>query len=943
MKKINVLGILLLFQVVLGAPVSQQTARSIADNFLYSKNRVDVSIDSIEEFLVEGTQIFHVMHLVPNGFILVSADDLILPILGFSFENNYKSNDHPINIKWLFDSYAIELTEQLDNDNIPTHVYNAWEEYSQPFWDINDRSVAPLISARFDQGSGWNTLCPDDTDGPSGHALVGCVAVSMSQIMHYWSYPEQGSGSHGYNSFQYGYLNADFGDTFYDFDNMPNNYGTLASQTLLYHAGVAVNMDYGADGSGAWVLGGNPSAYYAMKNYFLFDNSMSYIYPYQYSTSQFRNMLQNEMDNNRPIIYRGYSSDGGHAWNIDGYDDEYFHCNWGWGGYDNGYFLLSTLGGFTSDQAAVINIQPQSLNTPHLILNSYTTSEINGDGDSVINPGESMNLIINIENLVPWNDATSIDLALSSNSEDITIENDFININGLDAGQEYENTNQPFVITASNEIDLSNHSLSLHMFAMGANDTFFEDEVEIQVNVSLYQTGFPYNVTSEVESSPLIIDIDNDGEKEIFFGDHSGKLHGLDANGNSLQGFPFVVPGSSNEIWGAPAGADLDLDGDIEIIFNSKNKHCYVINRFGNIEMDYDAGQYLMGTASIGNVDSDDELEIIFAGYTSLGDVFALNHNGTNVSNFPVQLNEKVLKGVAIYDVDANGKDDIIVATENEKLISIIYDDGSIENIFSADDKFKSIPSILDVDGQIIIMAGNENGHFYGVATNGNVVFDIETGNNVRSSVGFLETTDGVAIFFGSQDGNLYGINQFGQHLPNWPQYIGNYDIDCSPVFADFDNDGEVEIISGTDDGHLIILNLDGSSYPTNLLNFEYSFESSPSVTDIDGDGDLELFFGTNAGLAAIDIKENASNENYWSMYQGNTHRTGYFQSILTDVLSGDLNNDSEINVQDIVITVNIVIGLVNPTATQMQAGDLNSDGLIDVLDIVTLVNLIIG
>ncbi len=931
------------FQVLMAAPINQETALSVADNFLFSQSRNDVSIDQIEAYTQNSIQLFYVMHLSSDGFILVSADDAILPIIGYSFENSFKSGNHPVNIKWLFDQFSQELTNQINSGDIPTHVSEAWEQYSHPFIDRNDRGVAPLISARFDQGSGWNALCPDDPDGPSNHALVGCVAVSMSQIMHYWSYPEQGSGSHGYNSWQYGYLSADFGDTFYDFENMPNNYGTLASQTLLYHAGVAVNMDYGADGSGAWVVGGNPSAYYAMKNYFLFDNSMDYIYPYQYSTSQYRNILQDELDNNRPLIYRGYSSDGGHAWNIDGYDDEYFHCNWGWGGYDNGYFLLSTLGGFTSEQAAVIQIQPQSLNTPHLVLNSYSTSEIDGDGDSVINPGESMNLIVNIENLIPWNDAVSIDLALSSNSEDITVEHDFVNINGLEAGEEYENTSQPFVITASESIDLNNHTLHLHMFAMGANDTFFEDEVEIQVNVSMYQVGFPYNVTSEVESSPLVIDIDNDGDKEIFFGDHAGKLHGLDSEGNSLSGFPFQVPGSSNEIWGAPAGADLDLDGDIEIIFTSKNKHCYVINRFGNIEMEYFADQYLMGTPSIANIDDDEELEIVIAGYTTSGDVFAINHDGTNVANFPVQLNEKVLKGVAISDIDFNGKDDIIVATENEKLLSIIFDNGEIEDIFTADDKFKTVPSILEANGQHVIMAGNENGHFYGMNANGDILFDIITGDKIRSSVGFLETADGVAIFFGSQDGYLYGIDQFGQHLPNWPQYIGNFDIDCSPIFADLNDDGEVEVISGTDDGHLLVFQLNGTPYPSNFLNFEYSFESSPSVFNLDSDGDLELLYGTNVGLAVIDIKESASDINYWNMYQGNTHRTGSFQSILTNILQGDLNNDTLVNVQDIVITVNIVIGLVNPSAIQMQAGDLNNDGLIDVLDIVTLVNIIIG
>ena len=78
---------------------------------------------------------------------------------------------------------------------------------------------APLLSSRFDQGATWNTLCPNDQAGPNGHALVGCVAVSMGQVMHYWEYPQYGNDDHGYNS-PYGYLYADFGNTYYDYDEM---------------------------------------------------------------------------------------------------------------------------------------------------------------------------------------------------------------------------------------------------------------------------------------------------------------------------------------------------------------------------------------------------------------------------------------------------------------------------------------------------------------------------------------------------------------------------------------------------------------------------------------------------------------------------------------------------------------------------------------------------
>ena len=159
---------------------------------------------------------------------------------------------------------------------------------------LDTRNMAPLLTARFDQGATWNTMCPVDQAGPNGYALVGCVAVSMGQVMHYWGYPEYGSGDHGYNS-PYGYLYADFGSTTYDYAAMETNTGNYHSQILSYHCGIAVNMNYGPDGSGAWVMGGGQSARNAMRNYFGFQNNIVQAYPENYSTSAYRQLLQDDL------------------------------------------------------------------------------------------------------------------------------------------------------------------------------------------------------------------------------------------------------------------------------------------------------------------------------------------------------------------------------------------------------------------------------------------------------------------------------------------------------------------------------------------------------------------------------------------------------------------------------------------------------------------------
>ena len=935
--------------------ITESTAINIAENFFYSKNQRDlVDFNYNENILINynNENIFYAIKLNPRGFILVAADDLIMPILGYSFENEFIiSTTYPSNINYLFNLYSSELSNEKINNTQRDDVANQWDKYSNPVdFESQTRSVSPLLQARFNQDSSWNDMCPEDPDGPGGNVYVGCVAVAMAQIMHYWSYPEIGYSSHGYTHNQYGYQYANFGNSFYDYSEMANTYPTSESQELLYHCAVSVNMNFGIDGSGSQTS----RARNALRNYFIFKNDIDEISASSYSSTQYRNILQNELNSNRPLYVDGCDTDGCHAWNIDGYDGDYFHNNFGWGGSQNGNYLLSSLNGFNYDQGALIGIEPQSLDNPNVVMQEYSYSEFQGDGDNVANPGEIIELYVTLENLIPWNDAENADIILSTNDESVTIVNEYLSFNNLDVGDSYTNNNSPFLISLADDITLSNHLLTLTVISTSSNGESSQNLYDININISLDQTGFPYtttlidddgnpyNTVTTIKSSPTIIDINNDMISEIFFGDDNGFFHGVDNTGNALNGFPIELEGSSKEIWGSPAAADIDNDGEIEFIVTSKNKHCYIIDEYGNIELNYETDQYLMGTPSLANLDSDEDLEIIFTGYSSSGDVFAINYDGSDVNNFPVEINSKILNGVAIYDINSNGKDDIVVATENDKEIHIIYDNGSYETIFSSQDKFKAAPSILNNNNDITILIGNTEGLFYGINIDGSVKFIIPTLDDIKSEPGFVTHNNQIKIFFGSEDGFLYGINSEGQNLPNWPQYIGNEKINSSPIFADLNNDNEPEVISATNEGKLIIFKIDGSEFENFPIQFNTGFESSPSVIDLDNDNDLEIIIGTNQNLSVIDIKNVTNTEEfYWNTYRGDNHKTGYYYS--DSLLSGDLNSDTLLNVLDLVVAINIIISNSEPTSNQLLAGDLNNDNNFDVLDIVILVNLILS
>ena len=372
--------------IAFGAYVPEHDAIEVARNIYIERkelhNRDEFSISYIETIENEGKKLIYIFHLIPTGFIMIPADDQALPNLAFGFDHSFDSSNMPGNLLALMNQYKIELSALVNNTGEPlVEIAEKWDYYLRgDVQTSRSRDVSPLIDAEFDQGGSWNNGIQDaiDFNGP-----VGCVAVAMCQIMHYWKYPQQGIGSSYYTENDYGYIEVSYEDAYYDFDNMAATYATSASQLLLFHAGVSVHMDYDWSGSGAQVVGSYPSAFYAMEHYFAYgsdpyDNGpdISYEWKDSHTTSEYRNIIKDELDWNRPVIAQGFGSGygGGHAWNIDGYSGNNLHCNWGWGGSSNGYYNLTSMGGFPDDQAVVIGLIPQPLTEP-LALFEYEIVE----------------------------------------------------------------------------------------------------------------------------------------------------------------------------------------------------------------------------------------------------------------------------------------------------------------------------------------------------------------------------------------------------------------------------------------------------------------------------------------------------------------------------------------------------------------------------------------
>ena len=564
------------------------------------------------------------------------------------------------------------------------------------------------------------------------------------------------------------------------------------------------------------------------------------------------------------------------------------------------------------------------------------------DGDQLLNPGESFEITFTINNNSFDFSANDVQATIQDNADIVFNENsiDFgdIGINGSSsvtiAGFVYED-----VVIGDNDFILE---------LTAGSDESFNKEVPFTINVTLNQLGFPFDSNSEVKPSPVVIDFTDNAENEILFGDNNGLIHVIDIYGNEIESevFPFDT---GNQVWGSPAAGFIDNDNNIDIAILSKSKHLYILDQLG-VKLDYNADQYLIGTPALGNLDDDEDLEIVFGGYSSSAKLFAVNIDGSDVPGFPVLIDEKMQKGVALFDFNNNGKDDIVLGTDDDN-IYLVYDDGTIASgfPFMTEDKVRSAPTILVLGDEPIILVGSNDDNLYAINSDGSLKFLYQCDGKIETSPTVLETPSGLLIFFGSNNGTIYALDTSGNIHDGFPIIDENFvDISGSVMFDDLDNDGLAEIIYGDGSGALMALSPMDNSYSSfsTYNNFPiyntFAYASSINIQDIDMDGDLEIFGGTTGNVVMYDVKEESVNTDYWNIYRGNYHRSGVYVSE-SQCIAGDINADSIINILDIVRLVNIVINPSDITSDEECAADLNSDGVINILDIVTLVNIVIN
>lgn len=358
-----------------GNPIDSAKAKNYAETF-WQQSGCAVKSGIAPSLLTDISAQTEFAHLYifsnEGGFVILSGDDCAKPVLAYSTSSGFDPENIPDAVRDWLSTYDNRIATAVDRHLEATPKIAAqWDMLEEGRWSAErkDQTVEPLVTAQWGQGSPYNAYCPANT-------IVGCVAVAMGQLMHYWKYPEHGIGSHSYSSNGTSH-SVDFSEATYNWDAMPNSCtgsNNDAVAMLLYHCGVAIETYYTSNNSTAYVLNtlSHPvNAEQALKDFFGYSSELHGERRIRYDKATWMAMLKSNLDEGIPIIYNGFNSSnsGGHCFICDGYDvNDFFHFNWGLKGSYDGFFEIDDMTpsnqNFSYDQGAILGVVPVTATPP---------------------------------------------------------------------------------------------------------------------------------------------------------------------------------------------------------------------------------------------------------------------------------------------------------------------------------------------------------------------------------------------------------------------------------------------------------------------------------------------------------------------------------------------------------------------------------------------------
>ena len=379
MKKIIVLLICAIVGMTAQAEkVTEQEALQKAQTFLQRKHFKQKTLKSVHRApqIGQTDNAFYIFNVENNGgFVIVSGDDRMTEILGYSEHGSFDLLNAPENVRWWLGQYE-QAVAFLDTQG--TKVSS--RRTTAPKEDI-----APFITTTWGQDYPYNAQCPK-IDGKN--CVAGCVATAMAQVINYTKWPEGETGEIGsYTTKTNQIAMPKLNPTTFDWNNMKK--AADISRLMLY-CGQSVGTDYGLRESGA----SDARIPGALISIFGYDQGVHIIYRNGYNNETWETIIYNELKAGRPVIYGGQSDYAGHSFICHGYQDGKFYINWGWNGMDDGYFSMTDLD-YSKDQTAVIGIQ-KSTGNEMVSLSQITVTKVTLKSDETLTRNSSVDNFMDI-------------------------------------------------------------------------------------------------------------------------------------------------------------------------------------------------------------------------------------------------------------------------------------------------------------------------------------------------------------------------------------------------------------------------------------------------------------------------------------------------------------------------------------------------------------------
>lgn len=377
---ILIIGVLFFASVVMQAQqVSEKDAKIIAAKFM--KERGMGTLEKSQPVKAyykhasssqSGTAYYVFNAKQNNGFVIVSGDKRTKKILGYTDKGHFDDTKIPENMRWWLNQYVEGISSLNDNSSKDIAILGALD-IEETIAESPNVVVKPLIKTKWGQSAPYNLQCPKEG---ARYCMTGCTATAMAQIMYFNRWPKSTSiNIPAYTNSRNKETYEDLPVTSFAWKDMKISYPSDAKSNLdpanaavaklMRYCGQSVHMNYGPDASGAYCYSED------LVDYFNYSKKARTVWRCDYSGSQWKKFLIEELQAKRPVLYDGFSKVSGHAFVCDGYDGKgYFHFNWGWDGSCDGYFLLASMtptGPFKSNyemnQRMLIGLEPNSIVT----------------------------------------------------------------------------------------------------------------------------------------------------------------------------------------------------------------------------------------------------------------------------------------------------------------------------------------------------------------------------------------------------------------------------------------------------------------------------------------------------------------------------------------------------------------------------------------------------